>query len=68
MYYVKNLYSWERWLRIAIFALVSIAPLFFELPMPVLWPIIGVSMIITGLMGWCPMCAMVGRKIGEKQS
>jgi hypothetical protein len=64
MLYVKNLPAWERWSRglaglgLAIFGVAvqwgTIAG----------WALIGagVAALLTGFVGFCPMCAMVGRK------
>lgn len=65
MFYVKNLPNWERTLRIAaaiglaIFAYVQ----WGNSRMGVGAAVIGAALVMTGLMGYCPMCAMVGRKL-----
>jgi Protein of unknown function (DUF2892) len=65
MFYRKNLYTWEQALRIiASLALVIYA----ALTMP--GTTLGYSLIaggiifgLTGVIGFCPMCAMAGRRI-----
>ncbi len=63
MLYQKNLPQWERWLRIAIgFALVGYG--LFGTPSVLVTGIALLSaavVIITGFIGFCPACAMVGR-------
>jgi len=64
MFYVKNLPTWERWARgifgvgLATFGATS------QGNGPIGWLLIagGVISLLTGLVGFCPMCAMVGRK------
>ncbi len=64
MFYRKNLPAWERACRIFVgLALICAAVL---LPLGNLWMWIavgaGVIAACTGFIGFCPMCAMVGRK------
>jgi hypothetical protein len=65
MFYIKNVPVWERVLRITIgLGLV----LYVLLGQPAMF-ISGLSLfsaafvVLTGFFGWCPMCALVGRKI-----
>ena len=66
-FYVKNVPGWERVLRIvagsgaAAFALYSIAG-----PMGWLLAASAAGIAISGLVGFCPMCAMVGRRLDKK--
>lgn len=64
MIYVKNLPAWERWAR-GIFG-ISLA-MFGATALwssPIGWVLMGSGVIAlsTGFVGFCPMCAMVGRK------
>jgi len=65
MFYVKNLPNWERILRVA----AAIGLLIFAYyhwgnsRLSVGGAVIGAALVMTGLMGYCPMCAMVGRKL-----
>ena len=70
--YPKNVPNWERIIRIvlgiALLAL-SIRPL-FGIP-AVLWTgfllFNAAFVVITGFYGWCPACALAGRKIKKAQ-
>lgn len=64
MFYVKNLPNWERVLRIAAaIGLVIFAYFNWGDRLSVGGAIVGAALVMTGLMGYCPMCAMVGRKL-----
>jgi hypothetical protein len=64
MIYVKNLPLWERSLRIgtgimvAAYALLSVGGVMG-------WGILagGIGMALTGIFGFCPACALVGRRL-----
>jgi hypothetical protein len=64
MLYVRNLPAWERWgrglagLGLAVFGVVA------QWGTLAGWALIGAGVIalLTGFVGFCPMCAMVGRK------
>jgi hypothetical protein len=63
-FYVKNVPAWERALRV----LVSVAALVYALvALTGPWrPAVAVGaagFALTGLLGFCPACAMVGRKL-----
>lgn len=64
MLYRKNIYAWEQWTRIVLgVALIALA-LFGPPGGWISWIIglAGVSAATTGVFGWCPACAMVGRR------
>jgi Protein of unknown function (DUF2892) len=65
MFYRKNIYSWEQGLRIMVSgALVAYAAL--AMPASTLSYILiagGIGFGLTGVFGFCPMCAMVGRRL-----
>jgi hypothetical protein len=68
MFYLKrNVPVWERGLRVAAgFAIAALA--FAFAPSPIrMWAGMagGLMVALTGLVGYCPMCAMVGRKAVE---
>ncbi|WPG38482.1 DUF2892 domain-containing protein [Variovorax sp. EBFNA2] len=68
MLYVKNVPGWERALRIA----MGLAGLAFA---AMNWPadalavavgLMGAMLALTGLVGFCPMCAMLGRRLDKE--
>jgi len=64
MFYKKNLPGWERALRVAggTAMIVCGAWALKVLPIGYLIACTGVFTLITGFVGFCPACAMVGRK------
>lgn len=64
MLYAKNVPGWERVLRVAGGTGGALAALLL-LPAPASWLVAaGVGgLAVSGLLGWCPACAMVGRKL-----
>ncbi|MBI5323145.1 DUF2892 domain-containing protein [Bradyrhizobium sp.] len=64
MFYRKNLPGWERAIRvIAGLALIAWGWLGSPAMPPGFAIAAGVAVILTGFFGFCPMCAMVGRKL-----
>ena len=64
MLYRKNIYAWEQWSRI-VAGLALIALGLFGPPggwVGWLFVVGGASGVVTGIFGWCPACAMIGRK------
>ncbi|MEO7886447.1 MAG: DUF2892 domain-containing protein [Polaromonas sp.] len=71
MFYVKNVPAWERILRV----LIGMAGLAFAAMnwgasgiavAGVIVGVMGAMLAMTGLFGFCPMCALVGRKLDKK--
>jgi len=69
MLYVKNLPAWERFGRgLGGLGLVALGLAIFGVAAQwgtlARWTLIGAGVIalLTGFVGFCPMCAMVGRK------
>lgn len=62
MLYVKNLPNWERMARI--FAGLAMVIGSFWLAAPWSWIIAGSSLValLSGILGFCPACAMFGRE------
>ena len=64
MIYRKNLYAWEQMCRVVL-GLALIAGAWWALPAGILLygsiPT-GLILAVTGVFGFCPMCAMVGRR------
>ena len=71
MFYPKNVPNWERAVRV-VFGIVLIAVALLQQQFGLLGAIVliasGVFAIATGFVGWCPACALVGRKIKQQQS
>lgn len=75
MIYPKNVPNWERVLRIiAGIALVGVAVIgqmqSGSQPMLVTAALLisAFVAVATGFVGWCPMCALVGRKLKSKNA
>ena len=66
MLYTKNIPGWERVLRIVI-GILGLG-LAYEswgtFNLGVVLGIAGAMLAMTGLIGFCPMCAMFGRRLG----
>jgi hypothetical protein len=65
MFYFKtNVPGWERFLRVAAGIAVAVLAYYFARAELGLWLGVagGLMFAVTGLVGFCPMCAMVGRK------
>ncbi len=64
MLYVKNLPLWERLLRIGAGAALAAYALISESG----WVIAagGVGMALTGMFGFCPACALAGRRLEKR--
>ena len=67
MFYMKNVPAWERALRIimGMMALLFAAMNWGSSDLAVGAGITGAMLAMTGLFGFCPMCAMVGRKLDK---
>ena len=70
MLYRKNLPNWERWLRVMmglaliVYGLFGASSLFLTL----LALVGALVVIVTGFMGYCPACAVAGRKFVQPQA
>jgi hypothetical protein len=65
MFYRKNVPPFERFLRFALGAALAVSAFWIgKGPIPTfLLAGSGLSAALTGLIGFCPMCALVGRKL-----
>lgn len=64
MLYVKNLPVWERTLRVGGgLALAAAAWVWVPGGWGTVLAASGLGMAVSGLLGFCPACAMVGRKL-----
>jgi Protein of unknown function (DUF2892) len=65
MFYIKNVPSWERTLRV-VAGVATIAYGLFGLKGTLVGYLVaasGVIIILTGFTGFCPMCALAGRRL-----
>lgn len=68
MFYTKNVPGWERALRI-VMGVVGLGWAALNWHGSLLAAALGImaaTLAVTGLFGFCPMCAMVGRKLDRK--
>lgn len=64
MFYRKNLPGWERALRVIAGLVIAWGLLALPaLPLGYAVAAGGVTAILTGFFGFCPICAMAGRKL-----
>jgi hypothetical protein len=70
MLYPKNVPNIERMLRIVMGIVMVGVALLGNVSLPIAGLLIASAafVAITGFVGWCPACAMVGRKIKQSQS
>jgi Protein of unknown function (DUF2892) len=64
MLYRKNIYAWEQWSRIVLGLALLVLGIFGPPGGWIGWLIAlaGFASGVTGIFGWCPACAMIGRK------
>ena len=67
MFYTKNVPGWERVLRLIIgmAALAFVWMNWHVSTMAVIAGVVGAMLAMTGMFGFCPACAMVGRKLNK---
>ncbi|POR46323.1 Protein of unknown function (DUF2892) [Paraburkholderia eburnea] len=66
MFYVKNVPGWERIVRVILGATVIVLALIFLKGAPgVIVALAAAGIVISGLVGFCPACALVGRKLAK---
>ena len=65
MFYRKNIYAWEQMTRLVLGAAMAVWGLFFAGGGLLGYGVAatGLFLAITGVFGFCPACAMVGRKL-----
>lgn len=68
MFYRKNLYRWEQWLRVVLGVAMAVAGIgFMGGALGYGLAAFGAMLAVTGIVGWCPACATVGRRLKEGQ-
>ena len=68
MFYVKNVPGWERFVRIisgVVGAVLSIV--FLKGLLGVIGAVVAAGITVSGLVGFCPACAIVGRRLAKQQ-
>jgi hypothetical protein len=64
MFYAKNVPGWERVVRVILGAVVVALSLALLKGVPgILVAIAAFGIVVSGLVGFCPACAMVGRRL-----
>ena len=67
MFYRKNVPGWERVMRVVAGTLMMacglVGPGIAGTPVGIIIAITGAVTLVTGFIGFCPACAMVGRKL-----
>ena len=68
MLYRKNIYQWEQWSRVLLGVAMVVWGIAFApmQPLGYIVAVVGVAAAVTGVFGWCPACAMIGRRIKDK--
>ncbi len=70
MWYRKNIRSWEQWVRV-LAGILMIACGLLGLPGNPIGLMIaagGLFTALTGVVGYCPACALAGRRLEEHRS
>ncbi|WP_175779496.1 DUF2892 domain-containing protein [Burkholderia anthina] len=66
MFYVKNVPVWERVVRIALGVVVAVLALgWLEGVAGVAVAVAAAGIVVSGMVGFCPACAMVGRRLDK---
>ena len=67
MFYVKNVPNWERLVRVAAGLIaIGIGLKFLNGMAGIALAAGAAGIVLSGLFGFCPMCAMVGRKLDKQ--
>jgi hypothetical protein len=65
MFYTQNVPNWERAIRVIISFAGAISA--YHAGLGLIVTILIASFSLTGFFGFCPMCAMVGRKLDKQR-
>lgn len=67
MFYVKNVPNWERLVRVAAGLIaIGIGLEYLNGIAAIVLAAGAAGIVLSGLFGFCPMCAMVGRKLDKQ--
>ena len=70
MWYRKSIRSWEQWVRVSA-GIAMVACGFLGLPgnpVGLMIAAAGLFTALTGVVGYCPACALAGRRLEEHRS
>ena len=66
MLYRKNVYRWEQWSRVVLgLAMAGLGLTFAGGIAGYLIAATGLGIAATGIIGWCPACALIGRRLKD---
>ena len=67
MFYRKNIYRWEQWLRVVLgIGMAAWGVLVAGDLLGYGVAVAGAGLAVTGIVGWCPACAMIGRRVKDR--
>ena len=67
MFYRKNIYRWEQWSRVVLgIGMAAWGVLVAGDLLGYGVAVAGVGLAVTGIIGWCPACAMIGRRVKDR--
>lgn len=65
-FFVKNVPGWERGIRIVVaLAIIFLSTIFLSSPWNWIVALSGAGFGLTGVIGFCPACALVGRRLAQ---
>lgn len=69
MFYSKNLPTWERAIRFLGAAIMALCSWQYSYsPLGIAFGVSAAIMVLTAMIGFCPMCALAGRKLKAQQN
>lgn len=67
MFYRKNIYRWEQWSRVVLgIGMAAWGVLVAGDLLGYGVAVAGAGLAVTGIVGWCPACAMIGRRVKDR--
>ena len=67
MFYRKNIYRWEQWSRVVLgIGMAAWGVLVAGDLLGYGVAVAGAGLAVTGIDGWCPACAMIGRRVKDR--
>ena len=69
MFYLKNVPVWERIARVIVGVAVAVLSIAFLMgSVGIVVAIAALGIVVSGLVGFCPACALVGRRLQKAQA